>query len=200
MAKGKKKQGRGRLSSLELLPDVCSPVVAWAAKELSGDDRTAQDIYEEFYTKLGNIAADSHGELEFKIPSRSSFNRYSMRQATLRRRLDDTRRITNAMAESFTAEDSDELALIAGQAINTLIFELITNAGEAGIDPKGAMNLASALKNSLQAQNISTSRRQTIQKEFAGQAKDAIEKVGKAKGLSPELLDDILHEFLGVEK
>jgi cysteinyl-tRNA synthetase len=48
-------RGRGRLSSLQLLPRECSHVVQWAAAELQENARSQLDIYQEFVSKLEQI-------------------------------------------------------------------------------------------------------------------------------------------------
>lgn len=174
--------GRGRPTNIEMLPEACAPIVAWAADELQKRDRTQTDIYSEFVLQLEAIQREHRGELEFAIPSFSAFNRYSIKLATLTSRLNETREIASTLAEKFDAADSDNLTLIAAEAIKTLIFELLTNSGEAGIDPKGAMALANALRAAAQAQGVSTSRRQKVEKELGekvGQAVDAVEKAGR---------------------
>ena len=174
--------GRGRPTNIEMLPEACAPIVAWAADELQKRDRTQTDIYSEFVSQLEAIQREHRGELEFAIPSFSAFNRYSIKLATLTSRLNETREIASTLAEKFDAADSDNPTLIAAEAIKTLIFELLTNSGEAGIDPKGAMSLANALRAAAQAQGVSTSRRQKVEKELGekvGQAVDAVEKAGR---------------------
>ena len=172
--------GRGRLSGIELLPDECSPVIAWAADMLQDRDRTQLDIYQEFSAKLEALQREHRGELEFAIPSFSAFNRYSIKLASMTRRLNETREIASAIAGKFDPEASDNLTLIAAEAIKSLVFELLTNSGEAGLDPKGAMSLAAALHK-------------------ATQAEEAVTKVAKAKGLTAETTQDILSQILGVK-
>jgi hypothetical protein len=192
--------GRGRLTTIEMLPEQCAPVVAWAAEELQDRDRTQTEIYEEFVGKLQALDREYRGELEIKIPSFSAFNRYSIKLATMTRRLDETREIATAIAGKFDAQASDDLTLIAAEAIKTLIFELLTSAGESGIDPKGAMSLANALRAAAQAQTVSTARRQKVEADFADKAAKAVNSVTKSRGLSAETAQDILSQILGVEK
>lgn len=194
------KKSRGRLSGIELLPEECSPIIAWAADQLKNRDRTQTDIYEEFYLKLEALQQEHRGELEFDIPSFSAFNRYSIKLAAITQRLEQTREIASSIAGRFDAQASDDLTLIAAEAIKTLVFELITETGEAGLDPKGAMQLAAALRSASQAQGVSTARRQTVEKEFGEKVTEAVEKVAKAKGLTAETSEEILSQILGVNK
>jgi phytoene dehydrogenase-like protein len=192
--------GRSRLSGIELLPEECAPIVAWAALELQDRDKTQSDIYAEFFAKLEALKKEHRGELEFNIPSFSAFNRYSIKLATLSSRLNQMRDIASTIADKFDAKASDDLTLIAAEAIKTLIFELLTSAGEAGIDPKGAMALANALRAAAQAQGVSLATRQKAEAEFAVKATAAVATVAKTKGLTAEASQEILDRILGVTK
>lgn len=193
-----KRAGRGRLSAIEMLPEAASPVIAWANEELRDRDRTQLDIYDEFCAKLEELEREHRGELALSIPSFSAFNRHSIKLATLARRLDETREITGALAEKFDAGASDNLTVIAAEAIKTLIFELLTSAGESGVDPKGTMNLANALRAAAQAQGISTARRQKVEAEFAKDVETAVDTVVKSKGMTAEMAEAIKSQILGV--
>lgn len=194
------RNGRGRLSGIELLPPEATPIIAEAADDLRKRERTQLEIYEEFYAKLEKLKRDHRGELDFPIPSFSAFNRYSIRLATLSRRLDETREIASALADKFDAGASDNLTVIAAEAIKTLIFEILTAAGEHGVDPKGAMNLANALRAAAQAQGVSTARRQKVEKEFAADVEKAVETVAREKGMSAGTAEAIKAKILGVQK
>jgi hypothetical protein len=193
-----KRAGRGRLSGMELLPAEADPIIAWAADALRDRERTQLDIYEEFFNRLNALKREHRGELDFAIPSFSAFNRYSIRLATLTRRLEETREIAGAIAKRFDAEAADDLTLIAAEAIKTLVFEVLTAAGEHGIDPKGAMNLANALRAAAQAQGVSTSRRQKVETEFAKDVGKAVDTVARQKGMTAETADAIKQQILGV--
>lgn len=191
--------GRGRLSNIELLPEPCAPIIEWAALELQKRQRTQTEVYEDFARQLREIQVEYAGELDFPIPSRSAFGRYSVNLATMTKRINDTRDIASTLASKFDAAASDDLTLIAAEAIKTLIFELLTTGGEAGIDPKGAMSLANALRSATQAQGISSARRQKVEQDLAEKAKSAVQAVVKTKGVSAEAAQEILDRFLGVK-
>ncbi|MBO0346029.1 DUF3486 family protein [Roseibium sp. CAU 1637] len=192
-------KGRGRLSAIEQLPPECDDTIAWAANELRMRERTQTDIYQEFHGRLEAVLREQRGEIEFKIPSFSAFNRYSLKLAMLTRRLEETREIAGSIADKFDAEASDDLTLIAAEAVKTLVFELLTDAGESGIDPKGALNLAGALRAAAQAQGVSTQRRQKVEKDFADKATEAVETVARVKGLTAETAEAIKAQILGVQ-
>ena len=196
----KKHKGRGRLTAIDLLPEQCNELIAIAAKQLQERDLTQTEIYKEFFEGCQALQAEHHGELEFKIPSKSSFNRYSIKLALITRRLEETREIAGAISERFDAEASDDLTLIAAEAIKTLIWEVVTGAGEAGIDPKGAMALASALHKANQAQSVSSKRRKEVEENFADQVDETIDKLQTEAGLSAERAADLRNQLLGVRK
>lgn len=189
--------GRGRLSAIDLLPDAASEAIAWAAAELADRDRTQTDIYMEFCTRLDEVKARLG--LDFVTPSFSAFNRYSLRLAAMTRRLEETRQIAATISERFDAEASDDLTLMAAEAIKTLVWEVLQASGEAGISTKGASELASALRHAAAAQSVSSERRRKIEAEFAAQAEKAVETVAKAKGLSADTVEAIKANILGVQ-
>lgn len=191
-------RGRGRLSSIDLLPAACNGVIAWAAHELAGRDRTQTDIYAEFVERCEALMSEQQ-ELEFEVPSFSSFHRYAFRLAALTRRMETAREMASTIAARVDSQGSDDLTVMAAEAIKMLVFELLDGAGEAGLAPKDAKALADALRSALQAQHVSTERRQRIEKEFAGKVEQAVTTVAKAKGLTAETAEAIKAQILGVQ-
>lgn len=192
------RRGRGQLSAIERLPGECDDIIDWAEAELRDRDRTQTEIYEEFFLKMQALQAEHHGELEFTIPSFSAFNRHSIRLAILTRRMEQTSDIAEAVGRKFDASKSDNLTVMAAEAIKTLVFELITRGGEAGFTPKGAKELADALRSAAQAQSVSTGRRAKVTKEFKADVEKAVDTVAKAKGMSEETAEAIKAQILGV--
>ncbi|MBE0691521.1 MAG: DUF3486 family protein [Aquamicrobium sp.] len=191
-----KRAGRGRLSAIDLLPPECDELISWAAKALTDRNRHQTDIYAEWRQKL--IALQGETGVSFDIPSFQAFNRYSLRLTQMTRRLEQTREIAGAISDRFDAATSDDLTLIAAEAIKTLVFELLQEGGEAGLDPKGAMQLAGALYRATQAQGVSTVRRLKVEQEFEQKAEAAIEKVAGELGLPADRVAQLRREFLGV--
>jgi hypothetical protein len=193
------RKGRGQLSAFDRLPVECDPLIADAASALLDRDRTQLEIYQAFHDGCRRLMAESHGEIDFQIPSKSAFNRYSIRLAVMTRRLEETREIAGEIARRFDAGASDDLTLIAAEAIKTLVWEVLQAAGEHGIDPQGAAQLANALRHAVTAQHVSTTRRERVEKQFAEQAKAAVDKVRKARGLSEDTAQAILSQILGID-
>ena len=191
-------KGRGRLSSLELMPSECDGLIAWAAQELSNLDRTQTDIYAEFVAKCEALMAEHRGELEFKIPAFSSFNRYALKMARLTRRLDQTRAIVAKLAEKFDPADADNLTVMAAETIKSLVLNMLSEADEDNANPLGVMQLAAAFKQAVQAQSISSDRRRKVEADFKAKVDTAVVTVARTKGLTAETAEAIKAQILGV--
>lgn len=192
------RKGRGQLSAIERLPRECDSIIAWAASELQDRERTQTEIYEEFHGKLEALKREHRGELEFAVPSFSAFNRYSIRLATLTRRIDETRDIADAISKKFGAEASDNLTIFAAETVKTLVLELLQRGGEAGFSPKMALELAGALHKAAQAQTVSSARRQKLEADLKAKVGEAVDRVAKTKGMSAETAESIKAQILGV--
>lgn len=183
------RKGRGRLSSIQRLPPEVNHIVTWAAGELQDTGRTQLEIYQEFSSKLSEAIRESRGELDFVVPSFSSFNRYSIGLDAMTRELNETREMATAIAETFDPEESDNLTLVAVEAIKSVIFTTI-RAKRGKLDTKAIKELADALRSASNAQNISTQRRQKVEAEFKKAMGEVSEAVKKA-GVSQETMDEI---------
>lgn len=192
-------RARNRLSSIQLLPPECGPIVRWAADELQEENRTQTDIYGEFVTKLEALQREFRGELEFEIPSFRSFNRYSVRLHETTSYLTEAREMAAAIVGKFDAQGSDDVALVAVEAIKAAALQMLT-VGKKKLDPKGVQSLAQAVRAAIQAQDISTARRQRLQKEFEEKAVQAVTTAQRSRGLTDETASEILDQILGVQK
>lgn len=187
-----RRRGRGRLSSIDLLPEEAEGAVAWAMGELRERARTQIEIHAEFNERLGALGIEPI--------SLSAFNRHSLRLAATARRLEETRSIAAAVTERLGPGQADELTVMVAEAIKTLVFELLEQGGEGGISTKGAMEIARALHHAVQAQAVSTERRRKVEAEFASRAEQAVDQVARAKGLTADTVAAIKSEILGVGK
>ena len=189
--------GRGRLSSFDQLPEEADGIVAWAAGELADRDKTQTEIYGAFVTRCQALMAEHRGELEFRIPAFSSFNRYSLRQARLSRRLDQTREIVGVLAKKHDAQASDDLTVITGEMIKSLVLHMLGD-GADGVVPKDLLDLANAFRHAQAAQNLSSDRKTKEDKKLAARVDDALVAVAKVRGLTADTVEDIKAKILGV--
>lgn len=190
--------GRGRLSSFDLLPTEAEGIIAWAASELADREKTQTDIYGEFVAKCQALMAEHRGELEFAIPAFSSFNRYSIRQARLSKRLTETREIVAVLAQKHDAKASDDLTIIAGEMIKSVVLHMLGD-GADGVAPKELKALADAFRAAQIAQNLSSDRRTKEDAKLAARVTEAVDTVAKAAGMTKETAEKIKAEILGVQ-
>lgn len=192
------KATRGRLSSFDLLPHEAMHIVSWANQQLSARERTQKDIYAEFVQQCEDLMAESRGELEFDIPSFSSFNRKATRQARFTMKMDMMQQITGDMADRLDGKTSDDLTMVAVEAIKTLVMEILVD-GE-NTTALEAMQLASAVYKANQAQKVSTADTAARNAKFDAEATKAIDTAGKEAGLSADTIESLKTELLGVRK
>ena len=182
------RKGRGRLSSIDLLPEEADNIVAWAFQELKDRDRTQVEIHAEFNAKLA--------ELGLGPISKSAFNRHSINIAQIARRHEETRQMTAALTERLEPGQTDDLTIMAAETIKVLVFELLQNEG--AIEPKGAMELARALQAAVNAQKGSMERKRAQLAAFERSVDDTLERVAAETGLGEDRLAEIRKGVLGL--
>ncbi|MBN8998222.1 MAG: DUF3486 family protein [Rhizobiales bacterium] len=181
--------GRGRLSSIDLLPEEAGDDIVWACQQLAERTRAQTDILFELNDKL-----EAKG---IEPISRSAFNRKAMRLAAAQRRMSEARAMFEGLSEQMTAKDVDENTIILGEFIKTLIVELVDDQSGPKT-PKQAMELARAFHATVAAQKISSDRRKMLEELFAAKTTQAIDRVAKKHGLTRETVDRLRAEFLGI--
>lgn len=188
MAQRPETEGRGRLSTLDLVPEEGRDDIIWALAALNARNRTQTDVLSELNERL-----EAKG---LEPISRSAFNRKAVRLAAAARRLDEARHLFAGLAGHFTPERIDEGNIGLGEVIKTLIFELTDP--DKDHTPKDAMELARAYQATISGQKISSERRQKLEREFTEKTSAAVDQVAKEKGLSGDTVDAIKAQILGV--
>lgn len=183
--------GRGRLSSLDLLPDEAQDDLIWAIGELNTRARTQADILFELNDRLAVKGIEPI--------SRSAFNRKSMRLAKRSMQIDERRHIYAGIAERLTPEEVGKADLVLGEFLKTLIDELLDGDG---LVSKNAMELARAYKDTVMAQRHSAELREKAEARANARLEKAVDEIGEAvrkeAGLSAERIAQLRREFLGV--
>jgi hypothetical protein len=194
------KRGRGRLSSIDLLPEWAEPAVQAALGKLRDNALPQIEILDQFNAELRALAFAA-GVMDPPQISASAFNRKTMRLAAHGRRLAETREIATALASKLEQGGDEDLTLMLAETIKTLIFEMLERAdGVPAADWSAEMmaNFALALKNAEQAKKVTADMKILIEKNFVKQAEAAIEKVSAVRGLSPEAKREFRRELFGV--
>jgi hypothetical protein len=184
-----RRESRGRLSSMDQVPEEAQEDIVWAVGELNRRERTAEEIRIELNDRLAEKDVDPI--------SKSAFNRKSVKLAAMSHRLNEARHIFQGLAPQFTAEKVDEHTVVLGEFIKLLIFELVQAEGGA-IGSKGAMELARAHLAVIQGQKLSSDRRAKLEADFKKDAAAAIDKVTKTRGVSAEVAEDLRRQLFNV--
>ena len=188
-----RRAGRGRLSSLDLLPQAAEEDVIWAQAELRARKRTQADILDSFNLRLGckGIAAISA----------SPFNRAAMRLNRMATRLEEARDIAGVLANKFEDGSDEQLTLLVAETIKMIVYETLEKIDDPRADGKSAEmlgNLSIALGNAEKAKKMSVDVRTKIEASFAAKAAKAIDAAARARGLSAEMRDAIKSDILGL--
>jgi hypothetical protein len=197
--------GRGRISSIDRLPDWCDEAVRWAFTALKERDLTQLEILDGLNERI-RAAAWAEGVTDAEaIPqiSKSAFNRRAMRLAAVGRRLEETREIAAILTPKFEGENAEQITLLLAQTIKSLTFEMLENAGnELKADGETAemlMFASRALKHAEEAQKISADTKARILRDFTTKAEAAVAKVAAKTGVSGNLVA-FLRKELGIDK
>lgn len=179
--------GRGRLSSIDLLPEEAADDIVWACQQLAERKRTQADILFDLNDRLEAKGLDA--------VSRSAFNRRALMLAAAQRRMQEARAMFEGLSSQFTAGDVDSNTIVLGEYLKTLIVELL---GDEQRTPKQAMELATAFRSTVAAQKISSERRAKLEAEINAKTAKAVDVVAKARGLTAETAEEIKAKILGI--
>lgn len=156
---------RGRLDSLEMLPEEAQDDVIWAVGQLNERRRSAADILFELNDRL---------EVKGIPPiSKSAFYRRSARLAKRAMQLEERRYIYAGIADKLTPEEISKADVVLGEFLKTLIDELLDTGG---IDTKGAMELAKAYKETIIGQRHSAEHRRKAEEEAKAKLLKAVDQ------------------------
>ncbi|MCK9549617.1 phage protein Gp27 family protein [Aquamicrobium sp.] len=166
MPRAPERKGRGRLSSIDLLPEEAEPDVVWAAEELRQGKRLQIDILAEFNARLADRGI---GPI-----SPSAFGRYSVRKAEQFREMDEIRRISAELSSSLGTGGADELTLAVSAMVKKAAYKML----EGGkLDPKSVMELARAVQSAASAAKMSAEHRRRLEDEFRTRFEKAVDAV-----------------------
>jgi len=188
MATGK----RGRLSTIDMLPDEAQADVQWAIGELNARKRTAESIRLELNNRLLSIGCDPI--------SSSSFNRYSLFISRQAQAMQQVRGVAALIAERMDEEPDGDVGLLLGETIKTMIYDVIMQ--EALSDEAPSMKMLLAAAEAVQrlelARSTSLKAAKFKRENFIKEAAEIVEKVAKESGLSAEVAAKMRRDVLGV--
>jgi len=186
------RQGRGRLSSIDLLPDEAEEAVVWALEQLRERSLPQTVIFTEFNERLADAG--------LKPISKSAFSRYAVRKAIQFRRLDEVQRMSGELVDSLGTAGPDQVTVAVAEMLKLAMFQMLED-GE--MDPKSIMELSRALSSAVSAQRGSDEYRRQLERRVQKQVEEATDRaveLARNAGLGTEAVAQIRREFLGVRE
>lgn len=183
--------GRGRLSTLDLLPEEAQLDLLWLNQELRANSRTQVELRDIFNARLA-----VHGIDPISV---GAFSRYSSRKATAFHELDATMRMSRELAEMLGTDSADQLTITLSNMLQVQGVKLIEAEGSK-LAAKDIMELAKAVQAVVSAQKQSADYRRTMERENAQKLEEAnkdVAAIGKAAGVSDEVMRKITQRLTG---
>lgn len=184
-----RREGRGRLSSLDMLPDEAEADLVWALEQLRERTMPQNAILDELN---GRLADRGIGRV-----SKSAFSRWSVRKAIQFRRLDEVRAITGDIVGNLGSAGADEVTVAVAEMLKAAIYEQLENE----LGPKQIQELSRSLAAVVAAQRASTEHRRRLEERVNAQVEQVAERAGEAlrdAGLSAERVAQIRRDVLGM--
>jgi hypothetical protein len=182
-----RRDGRGRLSTIDLLPDEAEADVVWALEQLRANKLPQTAILAEFNERLADRG----------IPpvSKSAWSRFAVRKAIQFRKLDEVQRMSAELVSSLGTEGPDQVTVAVAEMLKLAMFQQL----EGDVSTKGIMELSRAAIGGERAEGFGRGP-SPAGRGRAGTASEggrAAQEAGKKAGVSPETLAEI-NRALGV--
>lgn len=201
-----RRDGRGRLSSIDMLPETCDEDIAWARKELAARKMPQNEILREFNARLADKGV--------KGVTKSAFSRYSIQRATELRKMEASRQITDVILARIEPGERSDGMIAATELLKYRILEMVMAEDEP--DPKllGGATLALQRLSSITAREAEARRRdrkdqrdeaerdaqaeREAQDRANAEAAEAATKIASEAGLSADRIAAIRKGVLGL--
>jgi len=183
------REGRGQLSSIDMLPDEAEPDIIWAVEQLRERQMPANAILKEFNARLADRG--------IKGISKSAWNRYSIRKALQFRKIEQAHAIMGGIHRELASDKPDQVTMVLAEMLKIKVFEMLEGDD---LGTKELAALARVLRNAVQAQadTIEVRKGEADLKDRLNAARDAVTKVGQQAGLSAEALEEINKRIAGI--
>lgn len=206
MAEPTSSTGRGKLSSIDLLPEEADEAIAWANAELRERKMPQTEILRTFNAMLADKG--------IKGVSKSAFGRHSVRLAVELRKLKAARDITEAVLARLPPGERSDATLALSELVKFRLAEMVTSDEEPSVKELAnvtlALNRLSTIARREQDARIAGKKdqREDADREKADAEKEAeanrvaadkVEQIGSDAGLSAERIARIRREVLGVQ-
>ena len=186
---GGQRKGRGRLSSLEMLPEEADGDLLWLHDELRASKRPQTAIRRDFNARLADrgIAPISTG----------TFNRYTVRKAREWREYDERQRLARDLVETMGPDGADKMSVAVSERVKMAVDHLLS---EGGLGPKEVAALARANRAAVAAQKDAIELRRTLEDEQQRKLEEvaeAVQDVAQKAGITEDTMAEINRRILG---
>ena len=169
-----RRKGRGRLSTIDRLPDEAWDDVQWAIAELGESNLTQVEIREELNRRL--VAKG------FAPISNGAFNRHSLRLAEDQRQMREGAEKFRALYRDIAPQEVDQTTVTITELMKTVLLGMVTGSKST----KEALELARAIQATVGAQKGSIEHKRKLMGETKERTLEAIDKVGAAVAQTPD--------------
>jgi hypothetical protein len=188
-----KRDGRGRISTIDKLPEDIRVGINAALRERR---LTQEEIRDHFNALLEKRGAGT--------VSRSSFNRYSVQIEEKGSMLREAREAANALVGGLGETGGTDLGRAVTELVKTLAFDLVVNGtGKKPLNVDTLNKVALIAQRIERASKISLDRELKIQDEARrGALEDAADAIGKSahqQGLTEEQAEYWKEQVLGIK-
>jgi len=186
-----RKEARGRLSSIDLLPEEAEPDIVWASEQLRERTMPANMILVEFNARLADRG--------IAPISKSAWGRYSVRKALQFRKLNEVQGIARELVSSLGTDRADDVTVMVAELVKLQAFQLLEGGDQSS---KGIMEISRAVSSAVAAQRGSEEYRRRLEQRVAAQvsaAADRVEQVAREAGLSAERALEMRRAYLGIK-
>lgn len=193
MAQGKHRKGRGRPSSLDLIPEDVRVRLNQALRERR---LTQQQILDQI-----NMLLVDRGAPEV---SRSALNRYSMQIESKGAQMREARAAADALCSGLDARGNGDLTQAVSEMVRTLAFDHLLSMQDGQVDVDVLNKVALLTQRIELASTRGIQREQLIRDEARKQALEdaakAVEDAAAEAGLSGNTVRAIKSKILGVRE
>lgn len=189
---GRDPDKRGRLHSIDLLPDEAWPHVQDAIAALKARKKPAETIREEFNTHLLAMGLDPI--------SKSAFNRYSLMIAAMGGAMLRAREAANLFVDKVAKVEDDNVGLLLTEMGKSIIFDMMSRAAvnDGEFTPKELAAIALTLQRFEKAAAVNIAAARLRVEDYRASAAAAVDTAAKAAGLSAETAEAIKSKILGI--
>ncbi|MBN9333874.1 phage protein Gp27 family protein [Devosia sp.] len=188
----KERAGRGRLSRLDMLPEVAQPDLVWVNGELREGKRPQNELRDIFNARLA-----AHGIEPISV---GSFSRYSVRKAAQFQQLDEQMRISSELVEVLGIDGSDKMTIAFAELVRVAGIRLLEAKG-GELAAKDLMELARANQAASGAMKQSAEYRRSLERDFAEKVAEAakdVAEIGKVAGITADTMQKITNRLKGI--